>query len=137
MSSDEHVHCSFCGKAAPEVRKIIMGPGIYICDECVALCVEILRADDGVSRPALPDWSEVPTEELLTRLPRIARVQDQVDEGLRGLVDELRRRDVPWATIGAALGLSRQTVWERFSARGRESRETRETRGATDESAHQ
>ncbi|NUP50102.1 MAG: hypothetical protein HOW97_22735 [Catenulispora sp.] len=119
MSPAEQVHCSFCGKAAPEVRKIIAGPGIYICDECVALCVEILRLDDGVSRPALPDWSDVPTEELLTRLPRIARVQDQVDEGLRRLVDELRRRKVAWATIGEALGLSRQTVWERFSARGR------------------
>lgn len=129
MESDGQVHCSFCGKAAAEVRKVISGPGIYICDECVALCAEILGQDDGVSRPVLPDWTRVPTEELLTRLPRIARVQDQVDEGLRGLVDELRSREVSWAAIGGALGLSRQSVWERFAARaGRESRESGEAR---------
>ena len=34
--------CSFCGKP-PQLRKLIAGPGVYICDECVALCVEILR----------------------------------------------------------------------------------------------
>lgn len=35
--------CSFCGKPRPKLRKLIAGPGVYICDECVALCVEILE----------------------------------------------------------------------------------------------
>jgi hypothetical protein len=35
--------CSFCGKPRPQLRKLIAGPGVYICDECVALCVEILE----------------------------------------------------------------------------------------------
>ncbi len=34
--------CSFCGKRRDQVRKLIAGPGVRICDECVALCVEIL-----------------------------------------------------------------------------------------------
>lgn len=39
--------CSFCGKPRPQLRKLIAGPGVYICDECVALCVEILEEEIG------------------------------------------------------------------------------------------
>ena len=41
--------CSFCGKPRPQLRKLIAGPGVYICDECVALCVEILEEEIGES----------------------------------------------------------------------------------------
>jgi ATP-dependent Clp protease ATP-binding subunit ClpX len=39
---DSHLKCSFCGKSQEQVRKLIAGPGVYICDECVELCNEIL-----------------------------------------------------------------------------------------------
>jgi ATP-dependent Clp protease ATP-binding subunit ClpX len=39
---DNHLKCSFCGKSQEQVRKLIAGPGVYICDECVDLCNEIL-----------------------------------------------------------------------------------------------
>jgi ATP-dependent Clp protease ATP-binding subunit ClpX len=39
---DSHLRCSFCGKSQEQVRKLIAGPGVYICDECVELCNEIL-----------------------------------------------------------------------------------------------
>ncbi|MCH9056129.1 ATP-dependent protease ATP-binding subunit ClpX [Parathermosynechococcus lividus] len=39
---DTHLKCSFCGKSQEQVRKLIAGPGVYICDECVELCNEIL-----------------------------------------------------------------------------------------------
>jgi len=39
---DSHLKCSFCGKSQEQVRKLIAGPGVYICDECVDLCNEIL-----------------------------------------------------------------------------------------------
>ena len=42
--------CSFCGKPEQIVERLIVGPGVYICDECVALCVEILDAGRG-ARP--------------------------------------------------------------------------------------
>ena len=39
---EAHLKCSFCGKAQDQVRKLIAGPGVYICDECIDLCTEIL-----------------------------------------------------------------------------------------------
>jgi ATP-dependent Clp protease ATP-binding subunit ClpX len=40
--SSRTITCSFCGKRQDQVRKLIAGPGVWICNECVALCVEIL-----------------------------------------------------------------------------------------------
>ena len=42
---DTRLKCSFCGKSQEQVKKLIAGPGVYICDECVDLCNEIL--DEG------------------------------------------------------------------------------------------
>jgi hypothetical protein len=106
--------CSFCGRAAADVRKIISGPGIHICDGCVAACVAILEQDDGTSTAAVPEWADLTDEELLARLPRIAATADQVETGLRARVLDLRGRGVTWARIGEALGMSRQSAWERF-----------------------
>ena len=39
------VRCSFCGKAQENVRRIVAGPGVYICDECVDLCTSIIEAE--------------------------------------------------------------------------------------------
>lgn len=41
------VHCSFCGKPEDEIDKIIAGPGIHICNECVALCNAIIEQAQG------------------------------------------------------------------------------------------
>jgi ATP-dependent Clp protease ATP-binding subunit ClpX len=46
MSTDRHLRCSFCGKSKDSVRKFISGPSVYICNECVALCNEILAEDE-------------------------------------------------------------------------------------------
>lgn len=37
--------CSFCGKSQKQVKKLIAGPGVYICDECIELCVEIIEEE--------------------------------------------------------------------------------------------
>ena len=42
---DKVFHCSFCGKSQHEVRKLIAGPSVYVCDECVALCNEIINEE--------------------------------------------------------------------------------------------
>jgi len=39
------LHCSFCGKSQDEVRKLIAGPTVYICDECIGLCNEIIAEE--------------------------------------------------------------------------------------------
>ena len=44
---DSHLKCSFCGKSQENLRKLIAGPGVYICNECVDLCNEILLDEDS------------------------------------------------------------------------------------------
>lgn len=46
MPEDNSLKCSFCGKAQDQVKKLIAGPGVYICNECVDLCIDILN-DEG------------------------------------------------------------------------------------------
>ena len=43
-------HCSFCGKRRREVRKLISGPRVFICDECVALCNDIIAKEEAAER---------------------------------------------------------------------------------------
>ena len=50
-SVEAKIHCSFCGKSQDDVRKIIAGPKVYICDECVDLCDEILKGEGGTELP--------------------------------------------------------------------------------------
>ena len=46
--------CSFCGKAQDQVRKLVAGPGVYICDECIELCNEIIEEEfSGEEEPAM------------------------------------------------------------------------------------
>ena len=47
--------CSFCGKNQHQVRKLIAGPGVYICDQCVALCDEIIEQELGPQPESAPD----------------------------------------------------------------------------------
>jgi ATP-dependent Clp protease ATP-binding subunit ClpX len=54
---DSHLKCSFCGKSQEQVRKLIAGPGVYICDECVDLCNEILDEELFDSSAAVPQPS--------------------------------------------------------------------------------
>ena len=46
--SDRLLYCSFCGKSQDEVKKLIAGPSVYICNECVVLCKDILVEDDKI-----------------------------------------------------------------------------------------
>jgi ClpX C4-type zinc finger len=114
-SSPTHtLYCSFCFKSQHEVRKLVSGPaGIFICDECVELCIEIIAG----CPPNLPKSSpaELPTERLLERLRPIEDTIQGKANQLHWVVDLLRSREVSWAQIGAALGISRQSAWERFS----------------------
>src|SRR5579859_4538424 len=113
------VRCSFCAKPSTEVEKMIAGPGVYICNECVGLCNDILRTErDSPTEPAteVPAWDESMTDaQILELIPRIAAVGDQTEASLQRMVMILRERKVTWARIGAALQITRQSAWERFS----------------------
>src|ERR1041385_4263293 len=47
--TDDTLRCSFCGKSQNEVKKLIAGPGVYICNECIDICNEIISDDDQTS----------------------------------------------------------------------------------------
>jgi hypothetical protein len=108
--------CSFCGKPNTEVERLVAGPGVYICDECVGLCNEVLgEVVAGAKVSWTAPWASMTDGQLLSTIPAIAAAAEQVEKSLRDWVGELRRRGVTWARIGEALGMTRQSAWERFS----------------------
>ena len=62
-SSSEPLKCSFCGKSQKQVIKLIAGPGVYICDECIELCIEIIEEEKVESIDSSPeDYLPLPKE---------------------------------------------------------------------------
>jgi ATP-dependent Clp protease ATP-binding subunit ClpX len=108
------LYCSFCFKSQHEVRKLIAGPAsIFICDECVGLCTAIIAGH--LPSPKILSPHELPTKRLLERLGAIEQTVQGKGSQLQSVVDLLRAREVSWAQIGTALGISRQSAWERFT----------------------
>ena len=108
------LHCSFCGKSQGQVEKLIAGPSVFICDDCVGLCRTIL---DGSFVPPAAQFNPLdrPTEDLLSLLASVDFSADRAREFVQKIVDTLRTREVSWALIAEPLGVSRQAAWERFS----------------------
>ena len=62
------LYCSFCGKSQNEVRKLIAGPSVYVCDECVELCNDIIRDETATADPAKPAKSDLPTPQEICNI---------------------------------------------------------------------
>lgn len=122
--------CSFCGKSQDTVSKLIAGPAVFICNECVGLCVEILDEElnigeviDKIARsrgsskepPQINDPDSLSDEDLLAEVVRIHRSHENVDRTVSEVVQKLRIRGLSWSRIGEALGMTKQSAWERFS----------------------
>jgi ATP-dependent Clp protease ATP-binding subunit ClpX len=108
------LHCSFCLKSQHEVAKLIAGPGyIFICDRCVGLCEAIVAGK--MPKPDVSTIDKIPTDILLARLKPIEQTLQGMGNQLQTVVEALRARGVSWARIGEALGVSRQSAWERFT----------------------
>ena len=60
-SSEKLLYCSFCGKSQHEVRKLIAGPSVFICDECIELCNDIIREETATDKGGKPVKSDLPT----------------------------------------------------------------------------
>ncbi len=73
MSTDKHLRCSFCGKSKDSVRKFISGPSVYICNECITLCNEILAEDE-----------EREVAESITQVPTPAEIKEVLDQYVIG-----------------------------------------------------
>jgi ATP-dependent Clp protease ATP-binding subunit ClpX len=81
--SNEQLLCSFCGKSQRQVKKLIAGPGVYICDECIDLCNEII--DEELTAP--------PSFEL-ENLPKPAEINDILDDYVVGQTEAKRSLSV-------------------------------------------
>jgi ATP-dependent Clp protease ATP-binding subunit ClpX len=73
MSNDKHLRCSFCGKSKDSVRKFISGPSVYICNECITLCNEILAEDE-----------EREVADSITQVPTPQEIKDVLDQYVIG-----------------------------------------------------
>ena len=107
--------CSFCLKPDHQVAKLVAGPGVYICDECVELSRQIISSPPALP-PQLKTWEEdLDLDGVLASLPRMAAAGAQVEANLSRFVTRARKLGATWAAIGNALGMTRQSAWERFS----------------------
>ncbi len=79
MPSDKHLRCSFCGKSKDSVKKFISGPSVYICNECVSLCNEILAEEE-----------EREAAEAVPRVPTPREIKDILDEYVIGQEESKR-----------------------------------------------
>jgi biotin operon repressor len=104
--------CSFCGKDAGQVGRLLAGPKVHICDACVGVCVKILGA---VPATFSDGWGSMSDQQLLAALKPTAAAVDGTRAVLQAQVEELRKRGASWDAIGSALGISRQAAWERFT----------------------
>jgi hypothetical protein len=112
--------CSFCSKSQKAVKKLVAGPGVYICDECIALCNTILAEQDIEPKESTVPvhtrgLEEMSTDDLITNLSGAAAVTQSIDRHLKDTVNILRARGFTWAKIGETFGISRQAAWERFA----------------------
>jgi ClpX C4-type zinc finger protein len=109
--------CSFCMKKAADVGKLVAGPGVFICDECIGLCSQIIAENPPRDdHHGVEAWERgLSDEEVLAHLPSIAALSAQVEQQLTGWVRMARKRGLTWTRIGEALGMTRQSAWERFS----------------------
>ena len=69
-SSEKLLYCSFCGKSQHEVRKLIAGPSVFICDECVELCNDIIREEiQQAQGQKTAGGSDLPTPHEISEIP--------------------------------------------------------------------
>src|SRR6478672_618607 len=93
--------CSFCGKSHAEVRKLIAGPGVYICDSCINVCKGILDKELSEDAKRQSSTLRVPKPmEIRQRLDQYVIGQDQAKKTLSVAVHNHYKRIAPGTTAG-------------------------------------
>lgn len=112
--------CSFCGKADSRVRRLVAGPGVYICDECVELCTAVIddaaRTSAEASARRRSEFYDRSPDDVLAMLPALARSAARVEAELAGWIGRLREQGTDWAAIADAAGMSADAARARFGA---------------------
>jgi hypothetical protein len=107
--------CSFCAKPNTEVETLVGGPGVFICDGCVQLCVSVIEGKPA-DAPLIAPWEhDLPLEQVLSNLAPVSAASSQVQQNLAAWVGKARALGGTWSQIGEALGMTRQSAWERFA----------------------
>ena len=75
FGNDNEVRCSFCGKPQSQAKRLISGNGVYICDECVELCMDIIADEDSLHR-GRPQPKNEPRAEMV--LPKPQEIKKQL-----------------------------------------------------------
>ncbi len=111
--------CSFCAARGGPDLHLIGGLGAQVCAGCIDDFHAILHdpAKMATAKGAFP-WETMTDAELLANLTLILASAEQNTAFAHEWVDLLRERNISWAEIGRALGVSRQAVWERFARKG-------------------
>ena len=81
---DTRLKCSFCGKSQDQVKKLIAGPGVYICDECVDLCNEILDEELFDSSSQIQGQTKEQTLPLISDIPKPVEIKSYLDQHVIG-----------------------------------------------------
>ncbi|WP_103340735.1 ClpX C4-type zinc finger protein [Amycolatopsis sp. CA-126428] len=115
MSTAVFARCSFCSKPNTEVDTLVAGPGVFICDGCVQLCVSVIEGKPA-DVPLIAPWEhDLPLEQVLSNLRPVSAASTQVQDNLAAWVGKARALGGTWSQIGDALGMTRQSAWERFA----------------------
>ena len=102
--------CSFCRKSQKDVKKLIAGPDSYICDECVALCAEIISEETEEIEPSEERLAAAWSAMLRTR----ARTARTAEVELAKLVRQARTKGLEWSSIASSLGISADEAESRY-----------------------
>jgi hypothetical protein len=107
--------CSFCMKPDTQVDKLVAGPAVFVCNECVDLCCQVIATAPDSNPRVLPWQSADSLDHVLAMLPNADAAHAQAEASLAGWVGRARDLGATWAQIGDALGVTRQSAWERFA----------------------
>lgn len=112
--------CSFCGLIGTAETRFAGGLGAMMCQDCVDVYYEWSHSPEasqpeGVQKVSTPPWNQMTDTEMLSTLPLIAANAEQVNKFMGDWIGLLRERNLSWAAIGKAMGISRQAAWERFT----------------------
>jgi ATP-dependent protease Clp ATPase subunit len=108
-NSDKLLYCSFCGKSQHEVRKLIAGPSVWICDSCVELCNDIIEEEQGIENIIDSDIPVHVQMRALLRLLPADTFSKHIDEVLGNHLIRRKERTVAEYLTELLLRLSKKT----------------------------